>query len=386
MGAENIRVSRIDESDFRGMEREWNALVDSATVKSIFLTWDWLYHWWLHFKTPDQQLFVVSARDADGALLGLLPCYLRQSRMPWFPPEVRFLGSEVVCSDHLDAILRPERESETLSCIMDFLLGESAPALQFVLTDINSESRTLRELGVIFEKAGGKVVLRKGWVCPYLDLPANVGTTKAILSKNMRSNTQRRSNAFFRNPGARLRLVDSSEHFEESFNSLRSLHQARWNRRGEKGAFASEALRKFHLALGKSMLPKGWIKLYLLELDMKPIAALYCFEYGGKFSFYQGGFDPEQERWSPGLILLGKSLEGALERGNAEYDFLRGVEEYKWRWTKKYRETTDIVAYPANARGHLMYGAARAAGCARRALRRLLGPGSQPAQPLPGKS
>ena len=45
----------------------------------------------------------------------------------------------------------------------------------------------------------------------------------------------------------------------------------------------------------------------VLLLD-KPVVALYCFNYGGKFYLYQAGFDTGYGRYSVGLSAVGLTI------------------------------------------------------------------------------
>ena len=35
---------------FRGLQEEWNELLESSTSNCLFLTWEWLYTWWRHLS------------------------------------------------------------------------------------------------------------------------------------------------------------------------------------------------------------------------------------------------------------------------------------------------------------------------------------------------
>ena len=53
--------------------------------------------------------------------------------------------------------------------------------------------------------------------------------------------------------------------------------------------------------------------------------------------------------YSPGLVLIGRALEEAVERGGSEFDFLRGDEPYKRRWTGLRRRTWGLLAIRPSA-------------------------------------
>ena len=57
-----------------------------------------------------------------------------------------------------------------------------------------------------------------------------------------------------------------------------------------------------------------------------PAAALYGFAYGGRFHFYQAGFDEGFARLSVGLVTIGLTIQQAFTEALDEYDFLHGAE------------------------------------------------------------
>jgi len=50
-------------------------------------------------------------------------------------------------------------------------------------------------------------------------------------------------------------------------------------------------------------------------------------------SVAETGYDPQQyAQLSPGIVLLSYCIQWAIESGRAKFDFLRGDEEYKYRF------------------------------------------------------
>jgi CelD/BcsL family acetyltransferase involved in cellulose biosynthesis len=79
-----------------------------------------------------------------------------------------------------------------------------------------------------------------------------------------------------------------------------------------------------------------------VHADGAPRAALYGFERGGRFSYYQSGSDPDWRRRSVGTVVVGAALEDAFARGSKEFDFLRGLERYKTLYTPCVRELVTL--------------------------------------------
>jgi hypothetical protein len=77
-----------------------------------------------------------------------------------------------------------------------------------------------------------------------------------------------------------------------------------------------------------------------------PVAAWYGWSYGGRYAYYLAGFDPAWSRHSVGLLLLAHTIRAAAEEGAAEYDLLRGDEDYKDRFATGRRYAVTRIATP----------------------------------------
>jgi CelD/BcsL family acetyltransferase involved in cellulose biosynthesis len=69
------------------------------------------------------------------------------------------------------------------------------------------------------------------------------------------------------------------------------------------------------------------------------------FYYGRSALYYQAGWDPHSAvaGLSPGVVLMANSIRDAIADGAQYYEFLRGDEAYKSRWTKTYRKTVTVL-------------------------------------------
>jgi CelD/BcsL family acetyltransferase involved in cellulose biosynthesis len=44
---------------------------------------------------------------------------------------------------------------------------------------------------------------------------------------------------------------------------------------------------------------------------------------------WAAGFDPDQKRWSPGIVLFALAIRAAIDEGAKYFDLLRGQSRYK---------------------------------------------------------
>jgi CelD/BcsL family acetyltransferase involved in cellulose biosynthesis len=98
----------------------------------------------------------------------------------------------------------------------------------------------------------------------------------------------------------------------------------------------------FHREVAPLLAARGWLRLYRLHVGGAAIAAIHGLEVKGRFLYYQSGYDPAWAARSPGLVLVGKTVQDAYARGLADYDFLRGTEPYKLEWSSDRRDTCTL--------------------------------------------
>src|SRR5579883_1954799 len=130
-----------------------------------------------------------------------------------------------------------------------------------------------------------------------------------------------------------ISLAGSEEAVDEGLSALFDLHQRRWNERWLPGVFAGRRVQAFHLAVAREFLKNDWLRLHTLKLDGDIEAVLYCFALRDRTYYYQAGFEPSLAKLSLGTVLTAHAIHGSIDEGREQFDFLRGDEPNKARWT-----------------------------------------------------
>jgi CelD/BcsL family acetyltransferase involved in cellulose biosynthesis len=99
-----------------------------------------------------------------------------------------------------------------------------------------------------------------------------------------------------------------------------------------KAGFLHEPMRAQISAVIRTAHENGWLWLAFLEADGQRIAAALNFDYNNKLWGYNAGVNRDFMDLSPGWVLLGYILQWCCENKRAEFDFMRGDEEYKYRF------------------------------------------------------
>jgi hypothetical protein len=64
--------------DFASLKEEWDELYESCPSATPFQSWAWLYSWWEVYGEGRYGLRLITLRDANGLLVGLLPLMVRR--------------------------------------------------------------------------------------------------------------------------------------------------------------------------------------------------------------------------------------------------------------------------------------------------------------------
>jgi CelD/BcsL family acetyltransferase involved in cellulose biosynthesis len=142
----------------------------------------------------------------------------------------------------------------------------------------------------------------------------------------------------------------------EGMSALFRLHTLRWRQRWLPGVLAGAHRQNFHQDVARGFSLKNWLRLYAIRLDHEIQAVLYCFSYQGKGYYYLGGFEPALSKYSLGTVLTAYAIHDSIEAGLNEFDFLRGNEPYKARWTRNHRMNYRLLLRKSTLRSDLATG------------------------------
>jgi CelD/BcsL family acetyltransferase involved in cellulose biosynthesis len=294
--------------DIELLREEWQSL--ALASRNVFATWEWNTLWWRYFGARSRA-FVSACREADGTLAAIVPLYLWRER----PVRVfRFFGHGLgdqlgpICAEGERGLATRALES-ALEAVAgwDVVVGEQLPAVEGWAE--RADARVLSSDGTPLIKA--------------VDWDEYLSTRSAKARQEIRSDGRRLE----RRHELVYRRVDDDAELESGLDTLFALHERRF---GSATSFGG-APERFHREFAAGALERGWLRLWLLELDGSVVAARYGFRFGGVECGYQAGWDPRWRSASVGFVLQVHVIRAAFEDGIREYRLLRGGEAYKYR-------------------------------------------------------
>ena len=355
-GELSIRAIRtLDE--FSRLTARWTDLLQVSESRGIFLTWEWLYEWTQQYL-GDNRLLILVVEDEAHMIRGIAPLYVRSipSVLGIGCRELAFLGTEEVCSSHLDLIAsRADKRSVWLR-LYRFLFEEGAGEWDVLtLEEIPAESTTISIVLHVFEEAGKTIEIVKATGCPVISLPRSVADFRKRLSADRRYTLQRKRKALERLGSISYRYIQKGPEVRPAFDTCVRLHEKRWMHNGAGGgAFQRGHFLTFHRNIVDRFEPIGRLSISLVTVDGLPVAGIYGFVYEDTYYFYLPGFDPTAApHASPGMLALNGRIEQAIEEGLDCFDLLQGDAPYKTVWTGNIRRSLTLRGYNRRSRAVL---------------------------------
>jgi CelD/BcsL family acetyltransferase involved in cellulose biosynthesis len=325
--------------DPASLRAEWPEVAERGG--SVFGTWEWQSLWWKHFG-GGRELVLGATRSSEGRLESILPFYV------WRAKPLRVVrAAGHGAGDELGPIGEPAAAREALRAWVeaerfDLLVCEQLPGS-----------------GWVEHLPGAGVVARNG--SPVLGVGGQTwDELLAARSRNFREQVRRRERALEREHELSYRAVTGREGLDEALDALFGLHRQRWG-----GGTTFGRTEAFQREFARAAADRGWLRLWLLDLDGRTVAAWIGFRYAGAECYYQAGRDPALDAKSVGFVLLAHTIRAAVADGVHEYRFLRGDEPYKYRFASG-DPGLETIALSRGAKG-------RTALVAARLLRRLRG-------------
>lgn len=320
------------------VRNEWNALVETMELPSVFLTWEWITAWLDQFGER-YELFVLMGYEQD-ELVCILPLAKRKMRLEdgFIKQRVMtFCGAHELYPDHLDIICSKNSGSDKIGKYIDELMGYifmGNTAFDILMLPYLAEEGHLTRW-LQSNAIDGKISRVREDVAPYMLIDGNVDKILQSMGKKKRYNIKREVRILLDQNNVHLALLTDSQEIAGSLTDLIRLHAARSNQKGIDSTFMPVDVLDFHRKFMNRASEISWVRMYQLVHNSNVIACAYGFLFRDRFYYYQTGFDPAWSSFSPGNVIIYLMLEQLAQSGAKVFDFLGGSDSYKYFWTKK---------------------------------------------------
>lgn len=304
-----------------GLEQDWWALWRLDDCATAFQSPAWIMPWAAAFQ-PEAAFAACLRRD--GVPVAILPMFVLEG-----DGARRLLPLGAGTTDWLGPVSLPgARPADLATLVADVALDRGVDRV-----DLPQLVPGCLLAGAV-APPGWRAERSAGTPCPAVNLPAR-------LSKSHRQTLRTARNRLERSGELEIARAEG-DGIGRALDRLFTLHEARWAADGG-GVLADPAVRHFHRMAATELDKAGLLRLYTLSLDGTVIGALHGLSAKGRFHYYIGGHDPAHDHGSPGSLLIAHALEEATADGCRLFDFLRGREEYKYRWGATDRDSVSVT-------------------------------------------
>jgi CelD/BcsL family acetyltransferase involved in cellulose biosynthesis len=294
-------------------EATWNGLVARSATPLPFSTWQFQTTWWR--LLGEGQLRLLGVQDASADWIAMLPLFEAGA-------DLRLVGG-VDVADYLDLVAVAGHEEAAWKALLGAVPSDG---WGLDLRPVPAGSPTVALLPGLAAAAGLGCRVERDERCPVIELPDTWDAYLATLSGKDRHELRRKVRRA-EGAGARVEVARTPGGVAAGMDSFLALHR---KSKVGKARFMDLRMEGFFREVGAALAGAGWAALWVLWIDERPAASLFCLEYGGTVGLYNSGFDPEARALSPGVVLIARTIEDAIQRGFRRYDFLRGDEPYKY--------------------------------------------------------
>lgn len=312
----------VGDGAFEALAAEWDALAARGMTDTPFQSLAYQRAWWTHLAPPGATLLTVAARDESGQLTAI-GCFFA------LDGTLRFNGC-VEETDYLDLIAPTGRAEAAWAEVLLCLESVNSPAwTSLELCNVPDASPTRAILPALAAARGYQFREEQAEVCPTIHLPATFDAYLESLDSKQR-----------REVGRKLRRAEAAELTTTAVGPdddvaaaverfLDLLQKSTFDKRD----WLNDGRRALFYEVARAAQAAGTLQLLFCGVEGRAAAALFNFDYRGRVWVYNSGLDPSAfAALSPGVVLTAAAIERAIALGRAEFDFLRGDEEYKYRF------------------------------------------------------
>ena len=342
------------------LQPAWLALQAELPKARFFHTWAWHAAWLATLADAPEQVLFVACSDG-GRCVAIVPLQRqadgRFGARRWGLPEHNhwpladvIAAPGVAAAALLDAVCRALAEARIAWEVLGFepVMAESvlAPA-----TPDAAQGKAADRAG----RGDPRLLASQVKTCDQIDCDIPWEPFAAALSGNFRSNLNKaRKKLAQQEEEVRLEVARTPEALQRAFEPFLASEASGWKGTDGTAIVQSPALQAFYSRLLQEFGSEGRLRIHLLRLGSRVIAAQFCFIDSDTLYVHKLGYDESLASLSPGNSLLERVVRlDAAERG-FRYINLEGSPPWFRNWNPAATPVYRLVLIRHSLRGWLL--------------------------------
>jgi len=288
---------------------------------------------------------ILLVEDDKGEILAIIPfmeMYISLLGLRLLK-KIQFIGTRL--ASYSGFIILPGKERLVLNKVLDYLKKNYKRWDMISLREIPEESKSLQ----ILPGAVNYTVLTQRNSCPYIELPESMDLFVSSLSYKMRKNLRYYTNRLKRDGHVvEFKMHDNRIPTRNAIHAFADLHRNEWKDLKEVWlmmSFYDDRFNRFFSDVAQKFAENDWLKLCFLYVNGELVSSLCAFTYDGAVYYEFGAYDRKWSKYAVSTILINNLIEDAIKNREKTFDFMRGYEEYKFKWNTKIRRNFDVVIF-----------------------------------------
>ncbi len=328
-------------SAFQLLEEDWKELFQQHGGWNVFLSWHWFYHWWNTFGSGSE--IQILALSSEGRLVGIAPMMIEVDATG--VRQLALIGSDRT-TDYGDVLVAPAFREALSEALAGFVQEGRGRWERVELRSLPADSLLLGSFREAVQRRGMESWSRDSNTCPTVRLAPTWEEYLASLSKTHRHELRRKIRRSQAAGVQTFQHLTTPEEVAAGMDSFFRLHRAS---RPDKAAFLDETTASFFRSIGDAFAVEGWMRLNLMQIDGREVAASMAFSRDDRMLLYNSGLDPEYRVHSVGIALHAAEIQQAIDLGKEWYDFMRGNEPYKYDFGARDNPIYTLTLLPAGS-------------------------------------
>ena len=340
-----------DEAEFATLCTPWNAIATSTLFRSVFLQHEWFDAAWQWRQRSARLQVLCLLRGKD--LVAVLPLVREDVATRWgrvrelsflTVPDTQSCDVLVAEAERVAAATSFAAELERTRSDWDVLRLKYLPPDSVAASSLR-QALAARGFVTRLEQRGGN---------PYVRLDSTWDTYYATRTRSLKKANNLAANRLKKAGEVRIDWLEPDtrdpHRLAQVLDEIIAISGESWKRR-TGNSLDNPGPQAFIRRLSQLAHERGWLSIWTLKLDGRPMAMEYQLIADGNAFALRSDFVETTEEISPGSHLSRSLLERLFGRGLQRYFMGPGDNAYKQRWAEEAVPVAELSVYGRSAKG-----------------------------------